>query len=118
MRVDMKKIEIWLEEKILYFLSTRGGRMQRMNLVTTLSTASDRNWNWSLLIAEQPGWAHVGEQKRQHRIDKLLSRMVREHKIKICNESGDPTFSEDYTRYVYKISLLDRIACHLEDDDV
>lgn len=118
MRVDMKEIEVWIEEKILYYIDQqRDSRLQRMQLVNTLTSPSDRNWHWGPLVVEQPGWLRISHHKRQNRIDKVLNRMVREHKLKIVNESGDENFSEDYTQYIYKIGLLDRIARHLEVDD-
>lgn len=117
MQVDMKKIEIWLEEKILYYLGQRSGRLQRMQLVTTLSSNSSRNWHWDALTTEQPGWPHVGDQKRRHRVNKVISRMVREHKVKVCSEAGEERSSADYTMYIHRLSLLDRIARHLAVDD-
>jgi hypothetical protein len=111
----MKEIEVWLEEKILGFLRSRQGRIQEMTLQIALNPDRRHNLNWDMLKDERPEWALIAEQKRQSRIHKVLQRMAREHKIRIVDESGDPTFSESYTRYVYEVNLLDRIAAHLED---
>ena len=118
MRIDMKRIEAWLEETILYYLNQRNGRLHRRRLVTSLTSDVSRNWHWGPLIQARPDWACVSDRKRQLRVDKVINRMCKEHKLKVCNAGGDERKGEaahDY--YIHSVGLLDRIARSLEDDN-
>jgi hypothetical protein len=118
-QVNMKKVEVWLEEKIIGLIRALGGRLQEQTLHHRLNPDVGTVWmrDLSSFTVDTVGWVRLSAHKRQNRLHKVLQRMSREHKIQVRDESGDPTFSEDYTRYIYELGVLDRIAAHLEDDD-
>jgi len=115
----MKDVEAWLEDKIIELVRALGGRLQEHSLHSRFNPSVGTIWMRDLasITVDTVGWTQLSAHKRQNRLHKVIQRMVREHKIEVRNESGEPTFSEDYTRYIYELSVLDRIAAHLGDDD-
>lgn len=112
MKVDMRKIEEWLDEAIVFFVDDRrAGRCLEAHLYDWLNPDA-RSAHFIVMSDHHPEWMSISHQKRTNRIRKMLDTMLREHRIKIQNESGD-TYNESNSRYIYLMNVLDRMAAHL-----
>lgn len=110
MRIDMRGIEQWIEQIVFDLLNTKQ-RVLEHDVYQSLSVTlrnhrADNHWS---------AWTALSALKRRNRIRKVLESLVRSHAITIVNESGDPTYSETYTRRIYAVGVLDRLAANLED---
>lgn len=116
MKVDMRKIDEWLDEAITFYIGDRrDGRCLEYDLYEWLNP-SETTAHFIVMCDHHPEWMSISKQKRTNRIRKALDVMLRDHRIEIRNESGDPSYSEGHTRYIYILNVLDRIAAHLGDD--
>jgi len=105
--VNMKKLDAKVETRIMVLINrTDAG----MNLQSVKDYFIARRMQSTILSHDLPGWLNLSEHKRNCRVNKVISRLIKEGRARVQKDPlRDPR--------LVPLNILDKIVFALERDD-
>lgn len=111
--VDLKRLEYLIERRILNTLQVAGESGVELWL---LKRSFNLEYPMCDLFADRigpkndlVGWDQLSETKRRNRLNKVLERLLREHRVQVERRN--------FTTYLVGVCILDSIVSALEVDE-
>jgi len=105
--VNMKRIDAKVENRIMVLINRTDSGMIVQNVKYFF-----KSWGAQKAIVEAdiPGWCSLSRHKQENRVNKMISRLIKEGRARIQKDPGkDPR--------LVPLNILDKIVFALERDD-
>jgi len=106
--VNIKKLERKVEAKVMVLISRNPSR--GMDLQSVKDHFIHRSGRRITSELDIPGWTRLAPQKRGHKVDKIISRLIKAGRARIEKELGE-------NERLVALNVLDKIVFALEQED-